>query len=496
MKKTLPLALFLFTQMSFANVGAVIDSGVDFTHDKLKSKTWVNAKEIPGNEIDDDLNGKKDDINGWNYVVENGEVFDYKIIFSEAIYGSIIRFFALQDKYERGVISIDEMAELRGINTNIKADLNRFGENSHGTHVAGIMTNDNDQSKVIALKIISTDLENFVATETEKIMAEEKPVQTGSGLQRFIMRFIMKRLGGLKARELGQYGMYISSYDARVANCSWGSSYQDMQKAVRSIAERVFCKKVEAPVPPGQPAPTPVQPGKDEKEEVVVYKCDTPDGEPVSKVELDMYTGMLMKKLNKKGERMMDYAKNTLFVFAAGNDGTDNDVMPSYPANIEDTNTITVAATVDDYALAEFSNYGAKSVDVAAPGVGILSTTPQNKMCMMTGTSQATPYVTNIALKSSEINPKLSAKEIKKIILKTVDQKKFLIGKVSTAGVVNMKRALLAAELSKSMSVSRAIRKANREIPALISIEREPFLKRLLHNIKVMQAPSFFRSRS
>lgn len=485
MKKTLPLALVFISQLSFANVGAVIDSGVDFSHDKLKSKTWVNEKEIPGNDIDDDVNGKKDDVNGWNYVLENGEIFDKNIVFTDAVYGSIQRFFALQDKYERGVIAVEEMAELRGINSKIKVELNRFGENSHGTHVAGIMTRDNDQSKVIALKIISTDLENFVASETEKIMAEEKPVQTGSGLQRFIMRFIIKRLGSLKAKELGQYGMYINSYDARVANCSWGSSYVDMKKAVRAIAERIFCKKAQPPVSPEQPG---VVPSKDD----VTYTCNTPDGEPISAAEINMYTTMLMKKLNKKGERMMDYAKNTLFVFAAGNDGSDNDSMPSYPANIEDSNTITVAATVDDYALADFSNYGAKSVDVAAPGVGILSTTPQNKMCMMTGTSQATPYVANIALKSSEINPKLSAKEIKKIILKTVDQKSFLIGKVTTAGVVNMKRALLAAELSKYMTLNRAIRKANHEIKAEAVVKREPFFKKLLEKIKIKQAPSFF----
>lgn len=453
--------------MTFAGVGAVIDSGTDFTHDKLKDKAWVNVKEIPGNDVDDDINGKKDDINGWNYVAENGEVFDVKILFSEEVYTKIIRFFALQDKYERGQITIEEMTELRGINSGIKNDLNKFGENSHGTHVAGIMTRDNEQSKIMAMKIIATDLESVIA-ESKILAKEEKPVATGTGFQRFLMKFIIKRLGGLKARELGGYGRYVASAGARVANCSWGSSYGDMKKAVSAIAERIFCPKNEA----GE------------------RKCE---GDPVTPAELDMYTMMLMNKLNSKGERMMDYAKNTLFVFAAGNDGTDNDKMPSYPANIEDSNTLTVAATIDDIALADFSNYGAKSVDVAAPGVGILSTTPQNKMCMMTGTSQATPYVSNIAMRAAEINPKLSAKDIKKIIIKTVDQKAFLIGKVSSGGVVNMKRALLAADLSKYMTVNRAVRKANKEIKAEVVVKRGPFIKKFLEKLHVIKAPSFFR---
>lgn len=463
----LTMSLLLMSQMAFGGVGAVIDSGTDFTHDKLKAKAWVNVKEIPGNDVDDDVNGKKDDINGWNYVVENGEVFDAKIVFSEEIYGQIIRFFALQDKYERGQITIEEMTELRGINSKIKKDLNQFGENSHGTHVAGIMTRDNDQSKIMAMKIIATDLESFFH-ESKRLANEEKPVVSGTGFQRFLMKFIIKRLGGLKAKELGGYGRYLASAGARVANCSWGSSYSDMQKAVTAIAERIFCPKNEQ----GE------------------RKCE---GDPITKEELDMYTLMLMNKLNSKGERMMDYSKNTLFVFAAGNDGTDNDKLPSYPANIEDTNTLTVAATIDDISLADFSNYGAKSVDVAAPGVGILSTTPQNKMCMMTGTSQATPYVSNIAMKAAEINPKLSAKDIKKIIVKTVDQKTFLIGKVSSGGIVNMKRALLAAELSKYMTVSRAIRKASKEIKMEVVVKREPLIKKFLEKLHIIKAPSLFQ---
>ena len=69
-------------------------------------------------------------------------------------------------------------------------------------------------------------------------------------------------------------------------------------------------------------------------------------------------------------------APQTLFVVAAGNDGVDNDVVPSYPCNYEAANLICVAATDEADELAEFSNYGAASVDLAAPGTQILSTWP------------------------------------------------------------------------------------------------------------------------
>ncbi len=68
-------------------------------------------------------------------------------------------------------------------------------------------------------------------------------------------------------------------------------------------------------------------------------------------------------------------APNTLFVFAAGNEGNNNDVSASYPCNVPAENVVCVAATDQNDALASFSNYGATNVDLAAPGVNILSTT-------------------------------------------------------------------------------------------------------------------------
>jgi len=94
-----------------------------------------------------------------------------------------------------------------------------------------------------------------------------------------------------------------------------------------------------------------------------------------------------------------------LFVVAAGNDGEDIDLIPSYPASYELGNIISVAATDDDDQLASFSNFGRFSVDVGAPGVSILSTVPTGNCVscspsgygFFSGTSMATPQVAGLA---------------------------------------------------------------------------------------------------
>ena len=100
---------------------------------------------------------------------------------------------------------------------------------------------------------------------------------------------------------------------------------------------------------------------------------------------------------------------NTLFVIAAGNDGTDNDVSPSYPCNYTSSNLICVAATDNTDTLADFSNYGASSVDLAAPGVEIDSARPHFTDSFTDGfesglgawTVQSGPWGTTTALNST-----------------------------------------------------------------------------------------------
>ena len=126
-----------------------------------------------------------------------------------------------------------------------------------------------------------------------------------------------------------------------------------------------------------------------------------------------------------------------LFVAAAGNSGSNNDVTPQYPANYTSENVISVAASTQTDQLAYFSCYGATTVDVAAPGVSIYSTLPGNRYGSYSGTSMATPHVAGLAALAWAVDPDASVAEIRSAILEGADSIAALSGKVVTGGRLN-----------------------------------------------------------
>lgn len=131
-----------------------------------------------------------------------------------------------------------------------------------------------------------------------------------------------------------------------------------------------------------------------------------------------------------------------LFVAAAGNSSSNNDQTPHYPSSYKLGNVVSVAALDRNDQLASFSNYGAKSVHVAAPGQEILSTWLEHGFAEKRGTSMATPFVSGIAALILAENPKMSVNDLRARLLKSVDVLPSLKGKVSSGGRINAAKAV------------------------------------------------------
>ncbi len=126
-----------------------------------------------------------------------------------------------------------------------------------------------------------------------------------------------------------------------------------------------------------------------------------------------------------------------LFVAAAGNETANTDSTPHYPSNYTAANIISVASTDRNDNLSSFSNYGATTVDLAAPGSSIYSTVNGGGYATYSGTSMAAPHVAGVAALAWAYNPNATVAQVKQAILGGVDQVAALGGKVVTGGRLN-----------------------------------------------------------
>lgn len=131
-----------------------------------------------------------------------------------------------------------------------------------------------------------------------------------------------------------------------------------------------------------------------------------------------------------------------MFIAAAGNAGTNNDVTASYPANYNLPNVISVAAIDKTGALASFSQYGAATVDIGAPGVAINSTTAYNTYSSYNGTSMATPHVSGAVALYASTHPGATVAQIRNAILSSAVPTPSLAGKTVTGGRLDANAAL------------------------------------------------------
>lgn len=414
----------LITQANATTI-AIIDSGTDLTHNDLMSKKWFNAKDID-DAVDNDDNGYIDDVSGWNFAEQNNKLVDRKYVgtFSKDVY----RFFEIQTRMLKGEATTADTEWMKQARSNEKliGELGVFGNFVHGTHVAGIAAKNAPDAKIMVLKIIPTK-SPIGGSKGHSAGVEQAYSQLKKANSDKLLRAGLKLLAAQQAKSLGPIGEYVGKQKARIANCSFGTSTTAAKGILIPILKTIL-------------------------------KREPTDAEVMT------YASFFVSEITKASKALVAPAPNTLFVIAAGNDGTDNDALPTSPANIKVQNTITVAATLGYKKLASFSNYGATMVEVAAPGVGIESSIPGNEYLTVSGTSQASPYVANVAGLAVDANPSLSNTDLKKILMETSDTKDFLKGKVVSGGIVNLNRAVMASKMAKSMDLTKAIQSARLQV--------------------------------
>ncbi len=412
---------------------AVIDSGLDYKHEMITPNLWTNPNEVEDRR-DNDGNGYQDDVHGWNFAEQNGVLIDYKYLgtFSP----DCKKYFDIQGKM---FLKTATEAEIAWLKEKVKdaafiKEMGKFGNFVHGTHVAGITIRDS-KNEVIGIKLIPTEV---------KLWYDGLKNQKSANADRW--ELLQKAFDALATQQmalLGDIARFADYHKADVANGSFGTGFKQAKMITDNAYKIIFFKK--------------------------------PSEEDSNKA-----ASMFIKSLVAAGDKFVSAAPNTLFVFAAGNDGMSNDEFGTSPANIKADNVITVGATYKNEFFAPFSNYGTKMVDIAAPGMLINSSIPGNDYLEVSGTSQASPYVANVAAKIKEANPKLKPSEIKKILMGTVDPKSFLKEKVSTSGIVNSDRAVVAAQLSVTSSVEIAISRAKAQVKDAVSFSSESVNKNVV----------------
>jgi subtilisin family serine protease len=439
---------FLKGKKSTPTIVAVIDSGVDTTHEDLKPILWRNPGEIPGNGIDDDKNGYVDDVNGWNFLggrdgknvkedsYEAARVYhQYKSRFENVsdpytlskddqelyemwrrakqdVVGDVdISMLKKYKEIERDMIIGDSViqSDLKKKEYNCK-DLESYSATSAVaqklkqtmTYICGLNKN-ND----ITNQQIIEDLQG----EIRKMEASEKAPQDFRGLivkdnyEDFSDRFYGN--GDVMA-STPFHGTHVSGIIAGVRKNGIG---------IDGIADNVKIMMIRA-VPDGD---------EHDKDIALAIRYAVDNGAKV--INMSFGKGFSPEKQWVDDAVRYAQSKGVLLVHAAGNDADDIDTAWNFPSPVfksdskRASNWLTVGASGDPKLgglVAGFSNYGKKEVDVFAPGVKIYSTIPGgNTYGNAQGTSMASPVVAGVAALIVEYFPTLSAEQVKGVIEKS-----------------------------------------------------------------------------
>lgn len=407
---------------------AVLDSGMDLSHEDLDGVLWTNKGEIAGNNKDDDGNGYVDDIHGYNFLGESyNEQLEYTRMLRLNIGDQATLAKAktkLDKEYNEALLNKQQYEEiLQAVKSADAAVKKQLGKGSYTKQeVAGIQTTDEGMMRN---KAVLAQMYGFKETIPEVIK------ELGDGITYFSDQLNYNLNKDFNGREIvgdDPYDWNDKNYgngnpNNRVDDESHGThvagiigAERNNGKGANGVANNVAIMSIRA-VPNGDEYDKDIALG-------IRYAVD--NGAKV-------INGSFGKSFSPKAEWVYDaikYAaeKGVLFVHAAGNDGAnlDDPSNPNFPndqinngAEFAD-NVITVGALDPNYGstlLASYSNYGKINVDIFAPGTDIYSTYPNNEYEYSPGTSMASPAVAGLAALLFSQYPTLTASQVKKIIL-------------------------------------------------------------------------------
>ena len=407
---------------------AVLDSGMDLTHEDLVNVLWVNKKEIPGNNKDDDNNGYVDDIHGYNFL---GESYNEQLEMARIV-GLNLGDAKLQERakskldedYQKALQNKERYEQIFQAVKNADAEIKKhLGKDSYTKQdLTAIKTEDQTMIGNIGILMQMLSIKDTIP---------EVLTELNSGITYFSdqlnynlnVDFNGREIVGDDPYDINDTGYGNGNPQNRVEDESHGThvagiiaAERNNGKGANGVANNVAIMSIRA-VPNGDEYDKDIALG-------IRYAVDN---------GAKIINGSFGKAFSPHAQWVYDAIKyaaenDVLFVHAAGNSSEDLDDPnnPNFPNDQINNgpemadNVITVGALGSKYGsemVASFSNYGAINVDVFAPGNRIYSTMPGNKYEFQGGTSMAAPAVAGIAALIRSYYPDLTAPQVKKIIM-------------------------------------------------------------------------------
>ena len=421
-------AEFLKGKKSVKVIVGIVDSGVDIEHEDLKPVVWTNKKEIAGNGKDDDKNGYIDDIHGWNFLGNiTKENYEYDRIASNK---------NLTDEATYKLAKAESDKKLEGA---------KQGKFQMEKALEGTTKADDVIAKFLGKSVYSADDVSAITSEDKEVLKSKSIMQRmlGYGLSVVDLKIeIQKQLD--QANELlasngkiTDYRKILGDNPEDLKDTKYGNN-NVMGPDKKEILHGTHVAGIIAQTRYNNLGGDGIASGN---VEILTVRA-VPDGDEYDKdIALGIryavdngakvINGSFGKSYSPHKQWVYDaikYAesKDVLIVHAAGNDAKDIDTENNFPNDSDDKKTefadnmITVGALNYEFGenvVAEFSNFGKLNVDVFAPGVKIYATTPDNTYQFLQGTSMASPNVAGVAALIRSYYPKLSAKQVKHILM-------------------------------------------------------------------------------